>query len=214
MLPQRITPSQVNVLKNKEIFVFGSNFEGKHNGGAAFAAYKKFGAIYGVGEGLQGHSYAIPTTDGIDNLRPAVERFTSFAKQHKELTFYVTAIGCGNAGYKPEEVAPLFLEVALRCGNVNLPLSFWKVIIDYNSREEDFEKTIKNLINVVQYFHRHCVPEWSEEIDDKIVSSLDRSFQWELGVQLKVISPLEEEPQIKALPKELIRKIKTAFKEV
>lgn len=124
MLPQRITPSQVNVLKNKEIFVFGSNFEGKHIGGAAFAAYKKFGAIYGVGEGLQGHSYALPTTDGIDNLRPAVERFTLFAKQHKELTFYVTAIGCGNAGYKPEEVAPLFLEVALRCGNVNLPLSF------------------------------------------------------------------------------------------
>ena len=69
-----------------------------------------FGAVWGIGEGLQGKSYAIPTMEGLENLAPAIQRFTSFAKQHKELKFFVTAIGCGIAGYQPEEIAPLFWE--------------------------------------------------------------------------------------------------------
>ena len=99
MLPTRITPSQVNVLKSGEIFVFGSNFQGAHMGGAARIAKEKFGAVWGIGEGLQGQSYAIPTMEGLENLEPAVKRFTSFARQHKELKFFVTAIGCGIAMY-------------------------------------------------------------------------------------------------------------------
>lgn len=127
-MEQNITPSQVNALADGEIFVFGSNAQGLHMGGAARFAMEKFGAVWGIGEGLQGKSYAIPTMEGLENLAPAVQRFTSFAKQHKELKFFVTAIGCGIAGYQPEEIAPLFWEAA-RLQNVYLPLSFWKIIM-------------------------------------------------------------------------------------
>ena len=127
-LPTRITPSQVNVLADGEIFVFGSNFQGRHIGGAAKVAKDKYGAVWGIGEGLQGKSYAIPTMEGLENLAPAVQRFTFFAKQHKELKFFVTAIGCGIAGYQVEEIAPFFLEAAY-LSNVYLPLSFWKIIM-------------------------------------------------------------------------------------
>ena len=122
-LPTRITPSQVNVLADGEIFVFGSNFQGRHIGGAAKVAKDKYGAVWGIGEGLQGKSYAIPTMEGLENLAPAVQRFTFFAKQHKELKFFVTAIGCGIAGYQVEEIAPFFLEAAY-LSNVFLPMSF------------------------------------------------------------------------------------------
>lgn len=128
-LPTRITPSQVNVLADGEIFVFGSNFQGRHMGGAARIAMEKFGAVWGIGEGLQGQSYAIPTMEGLAHLKPAVERFTSFARQHQELKFFVTAIGCGIAGYQADEIAPMFLDAAY-LPNVYLPLSFWKVIMN------------------------------------------------------------------------------------
>lgn len=88
---------------------------------------KRFGAVWGVGEGLTGRSYALPTMEGPDNLRKAVERFTNFAREHAGLQFYVTLVGCGIAGYTPEEVAPLF-EAAASLGNVNLSLSFWKAL--------------------------------------------------------------------------------------
>lgn len=126
-LPTRITPSEINVLAPDEIFVFGSNFQGRHMGGAARTARERFGAVMGIGEGLQGRSYAIPTMEGLENIGPAVGRFTSFARQHSELKFLVTAVGCGIAGYKAEEIAPMFTEAA-SLGNVYLPLSFWKII--------------------------------------------------------------------------------------
>ena len=131
----RLTPSQVNELAEGEVFVFGSNFHGQHHGGAARAAVKRFGAIWGIGEGLQGQSYAIPTMEGLGNIPPAVDRFTSFARQHREMTFFVTAIGCGIAGYSPEEIAPLFV-AASRLDNVRLPLSFLEII-------EELEELIK-----------------------------------------------------------------------
>ncbi|MBR5702939.1 MAG: hypothetical protein IKX45_01650 [Bacteroidales bacterium] len=125
----RITPSQVTVLEEGEIFVFGSNARGLHMGGAARVAQEKFGAIWGQGEGLQGQSYAIPTMEGLANLEVAVKRFDQFAREHQELRFYVTAIGCGIAGYSPEEIAPLFFETA-KLSNIYLPLSFWEVLCD------------------------------------------------------------------------------------
>ena len=128
VLPTNITPSQVNTLAEGEIFVFGSNIHGAHMGGAARVAMEKFGAIWGVGEGLQGRSYAIPTMEGLENIAPAVQRFTAFARQHQELRFLVTAIGCGIAGYRPEEIAPLFQDAA-HLPNVYLPLPFWKIIL-------------------------------------------------------------------------------------
>lgn len=125
----RITPEYISELRPDEIFVFGSNVRGKHYGGAAAFAVGRFGAIMGQGEGLQGHSYAIPTMEGMDNMRAAVERFVAFAKEHPELSFLVTPIGCGIAGYTPEEVAPLFAE-AMNLDNVHLPEPFWKYLAE------------------------------------------------------------------------------------
>ena len=123
----RITPPQIDSLAEGEIFVFGSNAQGMHAGGAARAAVERFGAIWGQGEGLQGRSYAIPTMEGLDNLAPAVGRFIDFARQHPELTFLVTPIGCGIAGYLPGQIAPLFRPAA-PLANVSLPRSFWEVL--------------------------------------------------------------------------------------
>lgn len=127
--PSRITPSQINVLADDEVFVFGSNKYGQHLGGAARVAADKFGAVWGVGEGLQGQSYAIPTMEGLGNLEPAVQRFTSFAKENPKLRFLVTAIGCGIAGYQPRDIAPLFQQ-ASSLPNIHLPLSFLKALLD------------------------------------------------------------------------------------
>ena len=125
--PRRVTPSQIIDLADGEIFVFGSNVRGMHMGGAARFAAEKFGAVWGVGEGLQGRSYAIPTMEGLESLAPAVDRFTIFARQHPELKFYVTTIGCGIAGYRPDQIAPMFQQAA-SLPNVYLPASFWEVI--------------------------------------------------------------------------------------
>ncbi len=111
----------IEELDEGEIFVFGSNGFGAHNGGAAAMAVAKFGAIYGQAEGLQGQSYAISTMDGFEVMAEQVARFIEFAREHSELTFLVTEIGCGIAGYIPEEVAPLFKNAP---GNVILPESF------------------------------------------------------------------------------------------
>lgn len=127
-LPDHITPSQINVLKEGEIFVFGSNAQGAHMGGAARIALEKFGAVWGQGEGLQGRSYAIPTMEGLESIKAAVDRFSQFAHDHKELNFYVTAIGCGIAGYTSEQIAPFFYKAGALC-TIYLPVSFWKVIM-------------------------------------------------------------------------------------
>lgn len=128
-LPSRITPSTINSLQPGEIFVFGSNVQGHHMGGAAYVARQKFGAVDGIGEGLQGQSYAIPTMEGLESLTEAVKRFKSFAYSHEDMRFFVTPIGCGIAGYTPKEIAPLFLKIA-EYENVYLPLDFWKVLMD------------------------------------------------------------------------------------
>lgn len=118
------TPNFIKSLKPDEIFVFGSNLAGAHGGGAARIAVEDFGAIWGQGVGLQGQCYAIPTMQGgVETIKPYVDEFIDFAKQHKELFFYVTRIGCGIAGFKDEEIAPLFKD-AKALENVALPKSF------------------------------------------------------------------------------------------
>ena len=103
------TPERITELRENEIFVFGSNLAGAHGGGAALLAYRKFGAVWGQGVGLQGQSYGIPTMHGgVETIRPYVDEFIAFAKQHPELTFLVTKIGCGIAGFSVAEIAPLF----------------------------------------------------------------------------------------------------------
>ena len=118
---RRTTPEFITELQPNEIFVFGSNLKGMHGGGAAYIAYRKFGAIMGQGVGLQGQSYAIPTMQGgVETIRPYVDEFIQFAKENKNLTFLVTRIGCGIAGFTDEEISPLF-EKAHDAENIVLP---------------------------------------------------------------------------------------------
>lgn len=125
------TPDKVVTLQLSEIFVFGSNLEGRHGGGAARVAYQKFGAVWGHGVGLQGRSYAIPTMQGgVETIKPYVDEFIEFAKTHQQYVFLVTRIGCGIAGFKDEEIAPLF-EGAYNLDNVVLPESFELILSNY-----------------------------------------------------------------------------------
>lgn len=124
----RVSPRHIATLEPGEIFVFGSNAQGMHLGGAARTAHMKFGAVWGNGEGLQGQSYAIPTMEGEESTKRAVERFVQFAQEHPELKFLVTPIGCGIAGYTPKEIAPMF-ETAVTLKNVYLPKIFWEVLM-------------------------------------------------------------------------------------
>lgn len=124
---ERVTPEHVEQLRPNEIFVFGSNPAGHHAGGAARYAAEHFGAIEGQGSGLQGQSYAIPTTGTMQEMQMAVMELFAFASQHPELKFLVTAVGCGIAGRTPGQVAPLF-EDFIRLENVALPREFWNVL--------------------------------------------------------------------------------------
>ena len=134
------TPDYIDALLTNQIFVFGSNALGYHTGGASGTARKKFGAVWGQPEGLQGQSYAIPVDYGKGvrkdaEVKIAIDRFIDFAKEHNELFFFVTRVGCGIAGYHDEEIAPFFRE-ALNMKNVCLPKSFVDALskgkIDYD----------------------------------------------------------------------------------
>ena len=124
----RVTSENIVALNPNEVFVFGSNRQGYHGGGAAAMAHMFFGAEWGQGVGLHGRSYAIPTMEGgIDTVAWYVDEFIVFAKEHPELKFLVTQIGCGIAGFTPEEIAPLFHD-AMGLDNVSLPQRFWEVL--------------------------------------------------------------------------------------
>ena len=123
----RITPDHITRLGTNDIFVFGSNEQGLHYGGAAKAALENFGATMDQGNGLQGKSYAIPSMSGIGVMSEYVKEFCEFAKGHPDKHFLVTPIGCGIAGYSEADVAPLF-EICRDLKNVSLPASFWDII--------------------------------------------------------------------------------------
>jgi hypothetical protein len=134
-----ITPTRIDHLEPNQIFVFGSNTEGRHGRGAAKQALQ-WGAIYGKGEGCYGHTYAIPTRKFVrDSQRNAysivtlslseicigISKFIAYTTIHKDKIFLVTEIGCGLAGYKPQQIAPFFLP-AKDYSNVCIPRSFIK----------------------------------------------------------------------------------------
>ena len=104
-----------------KIFVFGSNLAGIHGAGSAVTARRDWGAAWGVGVGLSGSSYAIPTKGTKLEVLPLpviqgyVNSFLEFACAHPELEFYVTKIGCGLAGYKNEDIAPMFKNAPANC---------------------------------------------------------------------------------------------------
>ncbi len=114
----KIASGRIDILEDDEIFVFGSNLAGM-----------KFGAEWGVGVGLTGHSYAIPTMQGgVDTIKPYVDEFIEFAKAHKEYQFLVTRIGCGIAGFTDAEIAPLFIK-AVDVDNIYLPKEFYNILV-------------------------------------------------------------------------------------
>ena len=124
----RITPNHITELKPNEIFVFGSNLHGYHGGGAARLAMNQWGAVWGQGTGLQGQTYAIPTMQGgIGTIRPYIDQFIKFAQNDPERTFLVTEIGCGIAGFRPADIAPLFKN-AINIPNIWLPQRFWEIL--------------------------------------------------------------------------------------
>lgn len=124
----RVTPDLIENLGEGQVFVFGSDVAGRHGGGAALLAVERFGAVVGQPVGLQGRSYAIPTSgQPLESIRQSVMDFIYFADMHPEMTFLVTRIGCGAAGYSDEEIAPLFAK-AYSLPNVYLPASFWKIL--------------------------------------------------------------------------------------
>ena len=122
------TPDYIDRLLPNQIFVFGSNTLGYHTGGASGTARKKFGAVWGQAEGLQGQSYAIPVDFGKGirkdtEVKASVEKFIAFAKENERFFFFVTRIGCGIGGYRDDEMAQFF-KGALSVKNLSLPKSF------------------------------------------------------------------------------------------
>ena len=155
------TPDYIDTLLPKQIFVFGSNALGYHTGGASGTARKKFGAVWGQAEGLQGQSYAIPVDYGKGirkdaEVKSAVDRFITYAKSHTELFFFVTRVGCGIAGYHDEEMAQFFAD-ALELKNVSLPKSFVDALsggaIDYDlerfieAQKYDYDEALSEIKN-------------------------------------------------------------------
>ncbi len=143
MYNREYTPNFINQLKENEIFVFGSNLKGMHAGGAAVfgsnlkgmhaggaarVAVDKFGAVWGQGVGMQGQCYAIPTMQGgVETIQPYVDEFIAYARQHPEYKFLVTRIACGIAGFRVEEIAPLF-KAAIDVENIILPQDFVEIL--------------------------------------------------------------------------------------
>lgn len=143
---KRITPF-IEKLNPEEIFVFGSNLDGHHAGGAARMAYDKFGAEWGVGVGFTGSCYAIPTMFfDCNDIRPYVDAFLKEASELPEIRFYVTEIGCGIAGWRVEQIAPFFKD-AMNMRNVWLPQRFIDVL---NASVLDAEQAAKRFNQVAK----------------------------------------------------------------
>ena len=130
--PLRFTDPMIRSLKSGEIFVFGSNLDGRHGKGAAKTAQQKFGARHGVAEGLTGQSYALPTVGKhlsrmpIEDIGHHIKRFLDFALSRPDLTFLVTEVGCGLAGHHVDKIGPFFANVINNASlsHVILPRAF------------------------------------------------------------------------------------------
>lgn len=140
------TPDYIDRLLPNQVFVFGSNALGYHTGGASGMARKRFGAIWGQPEGIQGQSYAIPVDFGKGNvapdIQPYIDRFISYAKVHPDNHFFVTRVGCGIAGFTDQEMAEHFRE-ALTMKNVSLPRSFVNALQNGGNQDFDLERFAK-----------------------------------------------------------------------
>mgnify|MGYP003336258263 CR=1 FL=1 len=129
----KYTPDTIMRLGKDEIFVFGSNLAGIHGAGAAKLAVEKFGAIMGQGEGLQGQSYAFPTKNeqieslSLSEIDASIDNLILCCHKNPQLTFYLTKVGCGLAGYTVEEIANRFKTFRLP-SNLIIPKEFHDII--------------------------------------------------------------------------------------
>lgn len=190
---KKFTPEKIEKLNKREVFVFGSNIQGEHVGGAAWQAFQKFGAELGKGFGYQGQSYAIPTCirlqgekerytkpfDNINQIKPYVEVFINELNRFNYLTFYVTKIGCGIAGFKVSEVAELF-RPCLEMDNVILPKEFVEcllypnVIAELNKRGlvggKDYDDDIVMNFVMEHIGGRHSLDDILDEFENILIN--------------------------------------------
>jgi hypothetical protein len=176
------------------VFVFGSNMAGQHLGGAAKTAQEDWGAEAGVAEGHTGRSYAIPTMDKdfkplpLEDIKHSVNKFLLYAKANPDLKFLVTAIGCGIAGYKAEQIAPMFIEAPNNC---MLPASWMpqleamvKPVVDAKRFIEDIDEIFKILTKKIAD---------SSDFKEKLIPTLKSIFASidAINVSIKVKDDLE-----------------------
>ena len=171
------TPENVESLKDGQVFVFGSNLIGYHSGGASLVAMQRFGAVWGQAEGPQGHCYAIPVDirgEAVDNvsmyMKRHINKFLAYAKAHKDQFFIVIRVGCGNAGFDEEFMAPFFKE-ALKMENVSLPKSFVDIL--KKSKTEKKSDSIQRVFNLIILDESGSM----SSIEKQAVSGLNETFQ-------------------------------------
>ena len=171
------TPELVESLKDGQVFVFGSNLIGYHSGGASLVAMQRFGAVWGQAEGPQGQCYAIPVDirgEAVENvsayMKRHIDKFLAYAKTHPELFFLVIRVGCGNAGFDDEFVAPFFKEV-MKIDNVSLPKSFVEILKRSETGKKDNSK--QRVFNLIILDESGSM----STIAKQAVSGLNKTFQ-------------------------------------
>lgn len=176
------TPDFIESLGENEVFVFGSNLNGIHSGGASLMAFRNFGAEWGLAEGPQGQSYAIPTDirgESVGNisdfLKKHIDKFLDYARVHQDKTFLVTKIGCGTAGFYEDYIAQFFKD-AIGMKNVRLPKEFVEILTEENDTEDDGIQKIYNLIIIDESGSM-------QTIEKQAVSGLNETFQTILKAQ-------------------------------
>lgn len=171
------TPEVVESLKEGQVFVFGSNLIGYHSGGASLIAMQRFGAVWGQAEGPQGQCYAIPVDirgEAVENvsayMKRHIDKFLAYVKEHKNQFFIVIRVGCGNAGFDEEFMAPFFKE-ALKMENVSLPKSFVDIL--KKSKTEKESDSIQRVFNLIILDESGSM----SSIEKQAVSGLNETFQ-------------------------------------
>lgn len=171
------TPEVVESLKEGQVFVFGSNLIGYHSGGASLTAMQRFGAVWGQAEGPQGQCYAIPVDirgEAVENvsayMKRHIDKFLAYVKEHKDQFFIVIRVGCGNAGFDEEFMAPFFKE-ALKMENVSLPKSFVDIL--KKSKTEKKSDSIQRVFNLIILDESGSM----SSIEKQAVSGLNETFQ-------------------------------------
>ena len=171
------TPEFVESLKDGQVFVFGSNLIGYHSGGASLVAMQRFGAVWGQAEGPQGQCYAIPVDirgEAVENvsayMKRHIDKFLVYAKAHPELFFMVIRVGCGNAGFDEEFVAPFFKE-AMKMDNVSLPKSFVEILKRSETGKKD--NSMQKVFNLIILDESGSMA----TIAKQAVSGLNETFQ-------------------------------------